>query len=49
MKSNKVPPIDQAAKLREQLSGHPLALVLESIKDIQKAYAALRSQYGDDE
>ena len=49
MKSNKVPSIDQTAKLREQLSGHPLALVPESIKDIQKAFAALRSQYGDEE
>ena len=40
---------DQTTKLKVQLSGHPLALVPESIKDIEKAFAALRSQYGDEE
>ena len=49
MKSNKVPRIDQTARLREQLSGHHLALVPESIKEIPKAFAALRSLYGDEE
>ena len=49
MKSNKVPRINQTAKLRELLSGHPLALVPKSIKDIGKAFAALRSWYGDEE
>ena len=49
MKANKVSHIDQTTKLREQLSGHPLALVPESIEDIEKAISALKSRYGDKE
>ena len=49
LKSNKVPRVDQPAKLRELLSGHPLALVPESIKTIEKAFSALRDRYGDEE
>ena len=40
---------DQTTKLKVHLSGHPLALVPESIKDIEKAFSALRSRYGDEE
>ena len=47
LKSNKVPRVDQTAKLREQLSGHPL--VPESIKNIEDPFSALRSRYGDEE
>ena len=49
LKSNKVPRIDQTTKLRELLSGHPLALVPESIKNVEDAFSALRSRYGDEE
>jgi hypothetical protein len=35
--------------LRELLSGHPPALVPESIKTIEKAFSALRDWYGDEE
>ena len=38
--------MDQPAKLRELLTGHPLTLVPESI--IEKAFSALRDRYGDD-
>ena len=33
----------------ELLSGHPLALVPESIKNIEKAFSALKDRYGDEE
>ena len=49
LKSNKVPRVDQPAKLRELLTGHPLALVPESIKTIEKAFSALGDRYGDEE
>ena len=49
MKSNKVPRLDLIANLRKQFSGHPLALVPKSIKDIEKSFSALRSRYGDEE
>ena len=42
LNSNKVPRIDQVAKLREKLTGHPLSLVPESIKDIEKAFRHLQ-------
>ena len=31
------------------MSGHPLALVPESIKTIEKAFSALRDRHGDEE
>ena len=49
LKSNKVPRVDQPAKLRELLTGHLLALVPESIKTIEDAFAALGDRYGDEE
>ena len=44
-----MPRVDQPAKLRELLTGHPLALVPESIKTIEKAFSALGDWYGDEE
>ena len=41
LKANRVPRRDQAAKLREQLSGHALGLVPESIQDVEIAFDAL--------
>ncbi len=49
LKTNKVPLIDQVAKIRETLSGHPLVLVPESMKQAKAAFQALRSLYGDEE
>ena len=49
LKSNRVPRRDQAAELRKQLSGHPLGLVPESIQDVDVAFDALRTRYGDEE
>jgi len=49
LKSNRVPRRDQAAELRKQLSGHPLKLVPESIQDVDVAFDALRTRYGDEE
>jgi hypothetical protein len=43
--SNKVHRADQPAKLRELLTGHPLALVPESVKTIEKAFYALDDRY----
>ena len=49
LKSNRVPQRDQTAKLRENLSGHPLNLVPESMQDVDIAFNALRTRYGDEE
>ena len=49
LKSNKVLRVDQPSKLRELLTGHPLALVPESIKTLEKALSVLGDRYGDEE
>ena len=49
LKINKVPLIDQVAKIRESLSGHPLDLIPESMKLAKVAFQTLRSRYGDEE
>ena len=46
---NKVPLIDQVAKIRESLSGHSLVLVPESIKLAKVAFQTLCSRYGDED
>ena len=47
LRSNRVPLIDQADKLREHLSGDALKHVPDSIKDIKIAFKALHELYGD--
>ena len=49
LKSNRVPRIDLAAKLRENLGGHALALVPGSMRDVEDAMLALSLRYGDKE
>ena len=49
LKVNKVPMVDQVAKIRASLSGHPLNLVPESMKLAKDAFQALRDRYGDED
>ena len=49
LRVNKVPLIDQVAKIRATLSGHPLSKVPESVKLAKDAFKTLRSRYGDEE
>jgi len=49
LRINKVPLVDQVAKIRAALSGHPLSMVPESIKLATTAFETLRSCYGDEE
>ena len=46
---NRVPAVDQVAKIRKVLSGHPLNMVPESVKTAKAAFSTLRSRYGDEE
>ena len=47
MKTNKVPAVDQVAKIRDNLSLHPLQVVPESVKSTKDAIATIKSRYGD--
>ena len=47
LKSNKVPKIDQADKLRENLSGDALRHIPDTVKDINTAFETLNDLYGD--
>ena len=49
LRTNKVPAIDQVAKIRSVLSGHPLSMVPESVKLAKSALDTLRSRYGDED
>ena len=49
LRINKVPLIDQVAKIRSTLSGHPLSMVPESVKKATEAFQTLRTRYGDEE
>ena len=46
-KSNKVKREDQVKKLRENLKGHPLSLVPDTMESIDKAWESLSKVYGD--
>ena len=41
--------IDQVAKIRASLKGHPLTLVPESTKLAKDAFLIIRARYGDEE
>ena len=47
LRTNKVPSLDQAAKIRDMLSGQPLNMVPESVKLAKFAFDTLRLRYGD--
>ncbi len=49
LRVNRVPAVDQVAKIRKVLSGHPLNMVPESIQTAKAAFDTLRSPYGDEE
>ena len=49
LKVNKVPLVDQVAKIQATLSGHPLSMVPESVKLASDAFQTLRQRYGDEE
>ena len=49
LRVNKVPVIDQVAKIRASLKDYPLCLVPESTKLAKDAFQALRARYGDEE
>ena len=49
LRVNKVPLVDQVAKIRTSLREHPLSLVPESTKLAKDAFLALRARYGDEE
>ena len=46
-KANKIKKEDQVKKLRENLKGHPLSLVPDTLESIDKAWEYLRKIYGD--
>ena len=48
LRINKVPAVDQVAKIRDNLSLHPLSMVPESTKLAKDAFSTLKSRYGDE-
>ena len=46
-RSNRVKREDQVKKLREKLSGHPLSLVPDTMRNIDSAWENLTKIYGD--
>ena len=49
LRTNRVPAIDQVAKIRQHLSGHPLLMVPDSVKLAKSAFETLKSRYGDED
>ena len=46
-KANKVKKEDQVKKLRENLKGHPLSLVPDTMENVDRAWESLNKVYGD--
>ena len=46
-KANKVKKEDQVKKLRENLKGHPLSLVPDTVDNVDRAWESLNKVYGD--
>ena len=46
LKTNRVPAVDQVSKLWDNLSGHFLQMVPESVKLAKTAFYNLKSRYG---
>ena len=49
LRINKVPAVDQVAKIRDNLSLHPLGMVPESTKLAKDAFSTLKGRYGDED
>ena len=46
-KANKVKKEDQVKKLRENLKGHPLSLVPDTMENVDRVWESLNKVYGD--